>query len=50
MQNFNNKSTQSEENKKSKETQSDAQIVKLSENNKAKSSANIETNNCYAIE
>ena len=51
VQIFNNKSTQtnigSEENKKSTETQTDAQIVILSENknNKANKSSNIETNN-----
>lgn len=51
VQIFNNKSTQtnnrSEENKKSTETQTDAQIVKSSENNKANKSSNIEKNNFY---
>lgn len=53
VQIFNNNSTQtdigSEENKKSTETQTNAQIVKSSENknNKANESSNIETNNFY---
>lgn len=51
MQIFNNKFTQtnigSEANKKSTETQTDAQIVKSSENYKANKSSNIETNISY---